>query len=362
MKIVSDILTRVRNAQRANLQYLEVPNTKMVLSIVELLYREGYIISYYIKLDSDNNKKNKLLSKNFIGQSINFKQKEYEFVDLYRFITKELFFKKNKKVVLDSYNKGLTGLSLLKFLKNLDDLSKVLFFLVFLENPSSFFLLLNNSTNRNHFNKLTMKDGNSFNRTSVAKVFSRDRQSNVFQNEIILNQCIKILKLNNKDLEIFENDKKSFNKYIENATYKYMKNQISGGDVTDSGNWSEILELKDKYIKEKGDSKLLNQDKTFDRYENNLFNYRKKLVICLKTNGIRRIQVISKSSRRIYMSLNDIHNFLSTSSLSGGKQFKGCSLPYSYNTTLLLSTSKGVLTHNEALRLNLGGEALAFIV
>ncbi|MBN8827094.1 MAG: 30S ribosomal protein S8 [Sphingobacteriia bacterium] len=51
---VSDMLTRIRNGQTAKLAYVEMYSSKMILSILEVLTKEGYIISY--EIDENDNK------------------------------------------------------------------------------------------------------------------------------------------------------------------------------------------------------------------------------------------------------------------------------------------------------------------
>lgn len=58
------------------------------------------------------------------------------------------------------------------------------------------------------------------------------------------------------------------------------------------------------------------------------------------------IKVISKGSRKVYFKLSDIDQFISRDN------FKG---------VLILSTTKGLLTHSQALNLKLGGEAICLI-
>jgi len=40
---IADLLTRVRNASRARLEHVEVPDSRMTRAIVEILKREGFI-------------------------------------------------------------------------------------------------------------------------------------------------------------------------------------------------------------------------------------------------------------------------------------------------------------------------------
>lgn len=44
---IGDLLTCVRNAQNANLAKTSVPSSKMKISVLEVLKREGYIRGYY---------------------------------------------------------------------------------------------------------------------------------------------------------------------------------------------------------------------------------------------------------------------------------------------------------------------------
>lgn len=58
------------------------------------------------------------------------------------------------------------------------------------------------------------------------------------------------------------------------------------------------------------------------------------------------IKVLSKGSRKIFFKLSDIDQFIKKDN------FKG---------VLILSTTKGLLTHSQALKLKLGGEAICLI-
>lgn len=49
--IISDLLTRIRNANSMKYKTVEVNSSKVVLSIVEILVREGYIAGYTKKED-----------------------------------------------------------------------------------------------------------------------------------------------------------------------------------------------------------------------------------------------------------------------------------------------------------------------
>ena len=58
------------------------------------------------------------------------------------------------------------------------------------------------------------------------------------------------------------------------------------------------------------------------------------------------IQTISRGSRKVYFKLNDVDQYIRKDN------FKGI---------LILSTTKGLLTHSQALKLKLGGEAICLI-
>ena len=59
---VADLLSRIRNAQMRNKKEINVPKTKMVQSIVEILKSEGYI-SDYEQSESELNIKLKYIDK-----------------------------------------------------------------------------------------------------------------------------------------------------------------------------------------------------------------------------------------------------------------------------------------------------------
>ena len=46
---ISDMLTRIRNANRALLPGVDIPHSKMKESIATILKREGYIIDYSVE-------------------------------------------------------------------------------------------------------------------------------------------------------------------------------------------------------------------------------------------------------------------------------------------------------------------------
>lgn len=61
---------------------------------------------------------------------------------------------------------------------------------------------------------------------------------------------------------------------------------------------------------------------------------------------LKEIKTISKGSRRIYLKVNQIDQLMKK------ENFKG---------VLILSTTRGLLTHSQALKLKLGGEAICII-
>ena len=64
---ISDMLTRIRNANMVKHQIVQIPSTKMSLSIAEILKEEGYIEDFE---NYTENKKNYLLiSLKYIGKS-----------------------------------------------------------------------------------------------------------------------------------------------------------------------------------------------------------------------------------------------------------------------------------------------------
>ncbi len=50
---IADMLTRIRNANIAKHDTVDIPSSKMKLAIAEILYREGYIAKYDIIDDGD---------------------------------------------------------------------------------------------------------------------------------------------------------------------------------------------------------------------------------------------------------------------------------------------------------------------
>lgn len=66
---ISDMLTRIRNANMVRHQIVQIPGTKMSLAIAEILKEEGFIEDFenYI----ENEKKYLLISLKYIGKSRN---------------------------------------------------------------------------------------------------------------------------------------------------------------------------------------------------------------------------------------------------------------------------------------------------
>lgn len=64
---ISDMLTRIRNAQMVKHQIVQIPSTKMSLAIAEILKAEGYIQDFenYV----ENERKYLLISLKYLGQS-----------------------------------------------------------------------------------------------------------------------------------------------------------------------------------------------------------------------------------------------------------------------------------------------------
>ena len=66
---ISDMLTRIRNANMVRHQIVQIPSTKMSLAITKILKEEGYIEDFESYVE--NNKKYLLLSLKYIGKSRN---------------------------------------------------------------------------------------------------------------------------------------------------------------------------------------------------------------------------------------------------------------------------------------------------
>ena len=64
---ISDMLTRIRNANMVKHQIVQIPSTKMSLAITEILKAEGYIEDF--EQYSENNKNYLLVSLKYIGKS-----------------------------------------------------------------------------------------------------------------------------------------------------------------------------------------------------------------------------------------------------------------------------------------------------
>lgn len=63
---ISDILTRIRNANMVKHQIVQIPSTKMSLAIVSILKEEGFIEGFEIY--TENSKKNLLISLKYKGK------------------------------------------------------------------------------------------------------------------------------------------------------------------------------------------------------------------------------------------------------------------------------------------------------
>ena len=64
---ISDMLTRIRNANMVKHQIVQIPSTKMSLSIAEILKEEGFIEDF--EKYSENNKNYLLISLKYTGKS-----------------------------------------------------------------------------------------------------------------------------------------------------------------------------------------------------------------------------------------------------------------------------------------------------
>ena len=64
---ISDLLTRIRNANMVKHQIVQIPATKMSLAIIEILKEEGFIEDFENYLEG--NKKYLLVSLKYIGNS-----------------------------------------------------------------------------------------------------------------------------------------------------------------------------------------------------------------------------------------------------------------------------------------------------
>jgi small subunit ribosomal protein S8 len=66
---ISDMLTRIRNANMVRHQIVQIPSTKISFAITNILKEEGYIEDF--ESYSENNRKYLLLSLKYIGKSRN---------------------------------------------------------------------------------------------------------------------------------------------------------------------------------------------------------------------------------------------------------------------------------------------------
>jgi small subunit ribosomal protein S8 len=64
---ISDMLTRIRNANMVKHQIVQIPSTKMSVAIAKILKEEGYIEDF--ESYSENNKKYLLISLKYTGKS-----------------------------------------------------------------------------------------------------------------------------------------------------------------------------------------------------------------------------------------------------------------------------------------------------
>ena len=64
---ISDMLTRIRNANMVKHQIVQIPETKMSLAIAEILREEGFIENF--ESYKENRKKYLLLSLKYLGKS-----------------------------------------------------------------------------------------------------------------------------------------------------------------------------------------------------------------------------------------------------------------------------------------------------
>ena len=64
---ISDMLTRIRNANMVKHQIVQIPGTKMSLAITEILKEEGFIEDF--EKYTENNKNFLLISLKYIGKS-----------------------------------------------------------------------------------------------------------------------------------------------------------------------------------------------------------------------------------------------------------------------------------------------------
>ncbi|HOF03269.1 MAG TPA: 30S ribosomal protein S8 [Atribacterota bacterium] len=48
---IADLITRIRNANRAKIEKIEIPSSKIKLEVARILKEEGYILDYHYKED-----------------------------------------------------------------------------------------------------------------------------------------------------------------------------------------------------------------------------------------------------------------------------------------------------------------------
>lgn len=67
---LADMLTRIRNGQRAKLAYVTSPLSKLRISVLEVLKKEGYIREYSTEIGADNKQQLKIELKYVEGQPV----------------------------------------------------------------------------------------------------------------------------------------------------------------------------------------------------------------------------------------------------------------------------------------------------
>jgi len=67
---IADLLTRIRNASRADKKELNLPSSKMKIEVVKILKDEGYIRNYDVKSDTKQGILNISLKYNDEGESV----------------------------------------------------------------------------------------------------------------------------------------------------------------------------------------------------------------------------------------------------------------------------------------------------
>ena len=66
---LSDMFTRLRNAQMAGKQWVEMPGSRIKASVAQVLEQEGYIIGYYYD-DTSGKPRLRIELKYFRGESV----------------------------------------------------------------------------------------------------------------------------------------------------------------------------------------------------------------------------------------------------------------------------------------------------